>query len=563
MRARRSAAFFLVMFALGARPGAECAGSGGEALSRDAEVRERSIESFEALLGRYPESAMRAPVLLLLGDLYAAREKARYLEAVARHERAVAAGEGGAPPVLAYAEAVRAFEEVARLGKEFPGSVEALHALGVCYDEMGRSDEAERALALATQLAPDASLRVASFLRLGDLRFSGENWEGAKEAYGSAEGAGADAEAEKLDYRIGWCHLKQGELSEAKARFTAALARALRSDLEARPQESLSEILRSLALVQVQTDPSDLDGYAGRFPDGPVRRAALAEYGEVLLDHDRPAQAEQAFRTVLRMDEGAPGAPEVHDRIIESLSAQERKGEAGAEMEAFVSRYAPGSAWWGAEGPEGDRAADLGERLLRNCWNAALIRFEAGSGADLRAAALLFERYTDELGGTRDCSRASLFAAEAWSRLGDFERSLSLYERVDEGELPEEEREFALRGAVLAHRSLERTDDGLARAARRYADAYPESEEAQKTLLVAAEREEDAGRLSSAFDLCVRAADRASPPLAGEAEARAARLAAALGEKAAAEEWYVRAASSADTGEEVGRWRRGGSGKKA
>jgi len=513
---------------------------------RDREAREASIASFEALLARYPESAMRAPVLLLLGDLYAEREKARYLEAALCHEEALAAGRSAPPPVLDYGKAIRAFEEVARSGADFPGSVEALHALGVCHDEMGRADEAERALLEATALASEPALRAASLLRLGELRFSRGNWEGAREAFEAAEETGVDAGAMKLDYRIGWCRLKQGALPEAGERFEAALARALQGDLAGRPEESLSEILRSLALVQVETDPGDLDGFAMRFPEGSLRRAALVELGEALLEHDRPAPAERAFRSALRMDAGASDAPDVHDRMIEALSAGERKREAGMEMEDFVRRYAPGGEWWEAARPEGDRADAVRGKLERNTWNAALLRFETGTEEDLRAAARLFEEHADTQGGAHKTARALLFAAESRARLGENEKSLALLERIDAGELPEEEREHALRGAVLAHRSLGRTDEGLARAAIRYAEAYPESEEARKALLVAAEREETAGRLSSAFALSARAAEGAAPPLRGEAEARAARLAAAREEKGAAEEWFLRAAASAE-----------------
>jgi len=139
-----------------------------------------SIESFERLLERYPDSEMRAPVLLILGNLYAQREKTRYLAEVAEHESRLAtyaSGERSGAPRLDYAEAITAFREVAELGRRFAGSVDALHALGVCYEEMGKIAEAERCLTKASRLASDPTLRVASLLRLGDLRFAAERWE--------------------------------------------------------------------------------------------------------------------------------------------------------------------------------------------------------------------------------------------------------------------------------------------------------------------------------------------------------------------------------------------------
>ena len=520
----------------------------GEAAARDSTIREETIGKFEELLNRYPESDMEAPVLLLLGNLYMEREKARYLGEVARYERdhgEAAARERDESPRLDYGQAMKIFQRIVEGHSGFPGRVEALHALGVCHDEMGHVKRAEEYLQQAARLAPDSTLRTASLLRLGDLRFAHERWEDALQAYQEARALGVDPSYEKLDYRIGWCHLKQGELADAGAHFQEAADRVYASGRVDPRGEALSEILRSLALVQVQTNPADIRGYGERFREEDYRRKALVEFGHVLADHDHPVFAEEVFRQALRLDDRADDAAEVHDLIIECLSAQDRKKDAGLEMEVFIERYGMGSAWLTAEGRDADRITDVEDRLRRNAWNAALLRFRSGGMDDLRVAARLFEKYVDELGATEQKSRAHLFAAEAWFTLGEYERSADRYDRIVPDDLEEADRKTALQGAVLAHGQVEGHEGEQALAALRYARDYPGDPDAEKALLVAAEREEAVGHLSSALRLCEEVAKGGNSALEGEAELRAGRLSALLGDRAGAETWFLRSAEAA------------------
>ncbi|MFH1279311.1 MAG: hypothetical protein ABIK65_13135 [Candidatus Eisenbacteria bacterium] len=505
------------------------------------EVRDRSIASFEALLERYPDTEMQAPSLLMLGNLYAQREKESYLDAVARHDSLAAAGEDpGEEPVLEYAAAIDAFRRVAAVGAGFPGHAEALHALGVCCDEAGRTAEAESCLVAAAEATSSDEMRAAALLRLGDLRFAWALWAGALEAYEGAREAGAGPSAQKLDYRTGWCLLKGRDYEAAGARFRSASDRAWSGagdDGEAGP----AEILRSLALVQAETNPSDVNGFAARFPEGAYRRAALVALGITLLDRDRPEAAAAACREALSIDAAGADAPEIHDRLVEALTAADRKEEAGREMEALLAAYGPGAPWYPVHGAgEAHR-----ERLLRHAWNGALLRFRAGSDEDLAVAADLFETYAEELGGAENRSRARLFAAEAKFRLGDYGGSAALYDRVDPDAVPDEDREEAFRGAVLAHEKIDGHETPMGLAAIRYAEAYPASEEAAKALLLAAERLEAAGKISSALGLCERVAERGGTAYRNRAEAQAAALAARLGDRGAAEEWFRRSAESA------------------
>lgn len=534
MTTNRSVITLLLLLAAAPCRGGEDPREGGE----------NSIAAFETLLERYPGTEMQAPTLLMLGNLYAQREKKAYLDGVARHDSLAAAGvDPGEEPALEYGKAIAAFRRVAAV-PGFPGRVDALHALGVCYDEAGRRAEAESCLVAAASATASNEIRAAALLRLGDLRFARGEWGGALEAYEGAREAGAEASAQKLDYRTGWCLLKKRDFGNAGARFRSAADRAwygAGDDAEA----ALDEILRSIALVQVETNPADVKGFAAGFPEGAYRRAALVALGITLLDRDRPVAAADACRAALAIDGAGADAPEIHDRLVEALTGADRKEEAGREMEALLAAYGPGSPWGEARGSDGDHR----ERLLRHAWNAGLLRFRAASEKDLARAAELFELYAEDLGGRENRARARLFAAEAKFRLGDYEGSAALYDRVDPDGLPEEDREEAFRGAVLAHEKIGGHETPMGLAAIRYAQAYPASEEAAKALLLAAERLESAGKISAALGLCERATERSASSYRDRAEARAAALAARLGDRESAEAWFRRSAASAEDDE--------------
>ena len=506
-----------------------------------------SIESLERLLDRYPESEMRAPVLLMLGNLHMEREKERYLEKVEQYEDA---GESASSemPRLDYREAIRFFEKAAAFGPSFPGRFEALHGLGVCHEETGGTDKAVFYLTAAAEAVEDGPSRAAVLLRVGDLHFAAERWPAALGAYRAARAGGADRETQKLDYRVGWCHLKEGNFDKAGERFQEAADRAWAS--AGGGEESLGEILRSLGLVEAESGGAEPEVYAARFEADGYRRAALVEYGRVLLETDRPGPAAEAFRLALALDRSGPDGPEVHENLIEALTGAERKEEAGREMEELVRLYGPGGDWVEAHRSGEAAGAEHQERLLRAAWNGALLRYRSGGEEDLRVAVLLFERYVGDLGAREKVSQARLYAAEAWLHLGEMDQSLALREEITPSDLSEEDRRYALHGAVLSLKDVAGREKDLARAALRYDDSFSGTEESEKALLLAAERLEEAGMTAGAIGLCGRVAERTNSPFRGEAAIRAARLSSATGDRSGAERWFLLAAEGAADEEE-------------
>lgn len=518
---------FAIFFAL--LPASVCADTPG--------LHDASIAEFEQLLEQYPDSEMRARLLLLLGNLYMEREKDRYLAAFET--------EGGrnSDAHLDYSEAIVAFRVASESGDDC--SLEAIHAMGVCYDEMNLRTEAAACFQNVAALARSGEIRLSALLRMGSMYYAASKWDEALDSYLQAVESGADPSSRKLDYRIGWCHLKRGELAEAEERLMRAARRVMEEGSEGTGESSLPEILRSLALVRVETDPHGVVEYAALFTDGPPRRIALSEMGEVLLDHDLPASAEKAFRLALAVDPNSRTAPELHERVILSIGARDAETESGREMELFAELYRPGGMWWEVNGPDHVRADEVRSMIWRNNWNAALLRFDAGSEEDHTVAARLFDACAAEATAGIEQNRARLFAAEAWYALEEYSKSARRYLEIETAGLSEEERRNVLQGAVLALKESKEGGDALVAAALRYVDHFPGDPDAEKTLFLVSGIEEEEGRTESAAFLAGRAAESADTELAAEASLRAARLASLEQKWEEAEEWFSTAAGHA------------------
>ncbi len=500
-----------------------------------------NIARFEALLDRYPDSDMRAPVLIQLAGLYAAREKEVHFESVVAYED----GLNSNRPTLNYERAIAAYTEIIEQYPDFSGHGEAVYALAVCYEDMGRND---RAIEFYEEIIMDGEAspyRARAAVRVGDLEFAAENWREALIAYDSAVAWGGDPARFKIDYKAGWCHLKTNSALQAGYAFQRAADRAFETSGSDHGGGGLGEVLRSLALVQTETNPDDLDGFAARFEDPAYRRLAVTALADVLLDQDRSVQAERAYRSVLSTHPDEDDAPALHDKIIECLTVRGEKIDAGREMELFHEKYGPTGAWRTIHRHDMDRIDDTDRRVQRNLWNAALIRYRAGGDSDLAVAAALFELYVSELSGGGEADRALLFAAEAWYRLGEFESSIESYDRIDWDALEADEKRQALRGAFLALRDGNAPGWKLADGAERY-DAQDRGEvEAEKAILVAAERLADEGDGTRSIALCGMIAAREDSPLRSEAAVRAGRMASRFDQQSKAERYYLLAAETA------------------
>lgn len=504
--------------------------------------RQAGIERFEELLERYPDSEMRAPIVLMLGNLYAEREKERYLVEIVRHEDGLLA----VAPTIDYNPSIALYEEIIEKYPAFHGRAEALFALGVCYEEMGQPKNAEGRLEELVTLSEDPVVRGAAHVRLADIRFDEKAWSAARFGYLRALEEGVDPAEHRLDYKIGWCLLKEDNLLEAGRHFRKASDRIFAGLIEHQNgRESLLEVLRSLALVQSETDPSDVTGFGARFEDNTHRALALREFGDVLLANDRPKYAEIAYKKVLALEPLALDAPTISDQLIECYSLQNKKNAALESMEEYCDLYWPGSAWEQAHTSDQDRVGDAHRRVERNLWNAALLRYTRATNDDYQSAAKHFERYVHDLGAEEHKTKGLLFAAEAWYKTGEFARSAGLYDSVPVAGMNDEERESVLHGAFLSHRDAGSDAGLIADAALRYWSGFEKSPEAQKTVLYASEQLESSGDGARALELSKWIARQEDAPLRGEAALRAGKIASVLEDAADAEIWFKVSAEAA------------------
>jgi Flp pilus assembly protein TadD len=184
--------------------------------------------------------------------------------------------------------------------------------------DLGRPAEALPVLARASALDPDAmrphALRASSLIAL-------ERYDEAQEAATAAiTRAPEDSDAHRL---LSLAQLRSGEQKLAKQ--TALQAVALD------PEQSLNYVMLAEALQSTRDEAGALAAARHAIELEPDGWYGHDLEGRLLLDHDEPKRAEQAFRRALALDAENDG---VLNNLSLALAIQGRRVEAVAGMEA-------------------------------------------------------------------------------------------------------------------------------------------------------------------------------------------------------------------------------------
>ena len=230
----------------------------------DPAVRATATASFERLIAEHPRSSRRADAWLEVGEI--AFQEERYAAAAAAYEAAVAAADGQAVGLAEqarhklgwvhairgdHAAAAQVFGAQVAAAPEGPWAADGQALLGQSLFELGRMDEAGRALGAALadpgRLSSD-ELRGVTLVRASEVAARAERWEESLTLAdrcvallpgGAEAGTGTAARAR---YAAAWARQNLGQLEAALAGFRA-LADASTTPLAARARLMEGEVL--------------------------------------------------------------------------------------------------------------------------------------------------------------------------------------------------------------------------------------------------------------------------------------------------------------------------------
>jgi cellulose synthase operon protein C len=285
---------------------------------------------------------------------------------------------------------------------------EAIHALGVCYQQLGEGPRSERLLGEFLQSYPQHRLADDAKLRLAELRLVEQDWQGGLDRLRPLLSGQPGAMHDYILYRAGYALTQLGDNQQAATYFQQLLA-----DYPGSPYAPAAGLAAGQARWQ-QGDSSSAAAHFERLLEstaGPIAGEAAYWLGQLAIAERDWERAEALARRGLRQlgeadpDSGGRWQQALQLQLAEALLEQNRDSSEARKLFEQVAEQPP----LGADG----RAL-----LARATYNAAFMALEQGDAAATIAWADRFaERFpTAELG-----LETALLGAEACLRVGEFD----------------------------------------------------------------------------------------------------------------------------------------------
>jgi TolA-binding protein len=305
---------------------------------------QQAIEQYRRFLEMESQNdKLRAEAMRRLGDLQVEEDESA---------RATDGAFGG----LAVDEAVQLYEGLLKAYPNYERNDVVMYQLARAYEAKAQPEKALTVLDRLVTTYPRSQWFVESQFRRGEILFSMGRYRDAENAYTAVTTPGADTGFfEQGLYKLGWSLFKQSRGDESVSAFLRMLDRVLVQDGRLRERDSLSrpereltdDALRAIAITYSDLDgPESLDAALAQRGDPPYAHQLYEALGNLYIEKERYQDAALAFEAFAKRRPDDRFAPSLQMRTIEAYS---KGGFASLVIEgkqAFVERYAFGSAFW-------------------------------------------------------------------------------------------------------------------------------------------------------------------------------------------------------------------------
>jgi TolA-binding protein len=422
-------------------------------------------------------------------------------------ESARASGDSGVTGVE-LSEAVKLYEGLLAAQPDYERGDAVMYQLARAYEAQGRP---EKALDVLTELVgkhPDSVWVTEAQFRRGEVLFSSGRYRDAEQAYAAVTRAGPDSGFyEQGLYKLGWSLFKQSRGEQSAELFLRLLDRVLVSEGRLRDRDSLTRPERELtddAMRAMAITFSDLDGPATldallKDRGDPVYAHLLYEaLGDLYIEKERYQDAALAFEAFARRRPDDRYAPSLQMRTIE---AYQKGGFASLVLEgkqAFVERYAFGSAFWRertvADAPEVAAQLKANQKDLASYYHAQAQ--QSKKPEDYSAAARWYRAMLDSFPQDPEAPATHYLLAEVLFESGRYAEAARAYERTAYDYPLHAKSAAAGYAALIAYQKHEPLLEGESRelwraqgieSALMFATSFPEHPESARVLTKADE----------------------------------------------------------------------------
>ncbi len=305
---------------------------------------QQAIEQYRRFLELESKNEqMRAEAMRRLGDLQVE---------VDQDSRAGENEFGG----LEVGEAVTLYEGLLSSYPDYERNDVVMYQLARAYEAQAQPEKALVVLDKLVTTYPRSQWFIESQFRRGEILFSIGKYRDAEEAYTAVTIPGADSGFfDQGLYKLGWSLFKQSRGEESVSAFLRMLDRVLVEDGRMRERDSLTrpereltdDALRAIAITYSDLDgPESLDAALLQRGDPLYAHQIYEALGNLYIEKERYQDAALAFEAFAKRRPDDRYAPSLQMRTIEAYA---KGGFASLVIEgkqAFVERYAFGSAFW-------------------------------------------------------------------------------------------------------------------------------------------------------------------------------------------------------------------------
>ncbi len=442
--------------------------------------RLEAIARFEAFLERYPNDPLYTPdAMFRLAELYFEKSSDEFLQASRQYDE----------ELLAYDEGRRETEPVApepnyeatialhrQLLARFPDyrlADAAWYLLGYSYSEQGQPELALEAYLQLVANHPTSDFRAEVWTRIGEIYFDRSDvasLEKAIEAYAQVKNFPESPYYDKALYKIAWTYYRLDRYDEAVASFLELIDYADR-------QKELTGVsgseLRAEAIQYVAISLAD-DVWGGvpkakavlaTIDDKPYAGEIWKQYGQVLYDQTRYAQAIEVLAFAIAKYPNDRDNPEAQDRIVRAHEQLRDFDGATVAREKLVADYSQGSLWYVANQNDEDAIRKAESLTERSLYTAAIFRHQQAqaykadgrltdASRNYQAAARAYQQYLTRFPKSSNAYDFEFYLAECLFYSDQFAAAAVQYESVRDSTLNNKHLEAAALSAVITYEKL-------------------------------------------------------------------------------------------------------------
>ena len=339
-------------------------------------------------------------------------------------------------------EAIKLYEGLLVAYPNYARNDTVMYQLSRAYEAKGEQEKALAVLDKLVQKYPDSAWLTESQFRRGEILFSRGRYADAERAYAAVTKAGPDSGFyEQGLYKHGWSLFKQSRGEESVGSFLRLLDRVLIKDGKLRERDSLTrpereltdDALRAMAITFSDLEgPETLDAALKQRGDPVYAHLLYESLGNLYIEKERYQDAALAYEAFAKRRPDDRYAPSLQMRTIE---AYQKGGFASLVLEgkqAFVERYAFGSAFWAsrtvADAPEVAAQLKSNQKDLAEYYHAQAQKSKKPE--DYAAAARWYRAMLDSFPQDVEAPQTRYLLAEVLFESGRFAEAAREYERT-------------------------------------------------------------------------------------------------------------------------------------